>query len=37
MTDMFEEKNVRPMLIGESAEAFDSPEYIYELKMDGSG
>ncbi len=35
MTDMFEAKDVKPMLIGESREAFDSPDYIYELKMDG--
>ena len=35
MTDMFETKDVKPMLIGESREAFDSPDYIYELKMDG--
>ena len=32
MTDMFDEKKVKPMLIGESREAFDSPEFINELK-----
>jgi len=33
--DLFESKVVKPMLIGEMQEAFDSPEYIYELKLDG--
>ncbi|MGJ4851417.1 non-homologous end-joining DNA ligase [Bacillota bacterium Meth-B3] len=33
--DLFETKDVRPMLIGEAGPAFDSPEYIYELKLDG--
>ena len=32
MTDMFDGKRVKPMLIGESREAFDSPEFINELK-----
>ena len=35
MPDMFESKNVKPMLISESRAAFDSPDFIYELKMDG--
>lgn len=35
MNDLFEKKAIRPMLIGESAEAFDSPDYIFELKLDG--
>lgn len=35
MSNLFEDKNIKPMLIGESAEAFDSPDYIYELKLDG--
>ena len=35
MRDLFEEKNIRPMLIGEEGEAFDSKDYIYELKLDG--
>jgi DNA ligase D-like protein (predicted ligase) len=33
--DLFESKNIKPMLIGEMQEAFDSPDYIYELKLDG--
>lgn len=33
--DIFESKNIKPMLIGEMQEAFDSPDYIYELKLDG--
>lgn len=33
--DLFESKNIKPMLIGEMNEAFDSPDYIYELKLDG--
>lgn len=33
--DLFEDKCIKPMLIGENQEAFDSPEYIYELKLDG--
>lgn len=33
--DIFESKNIRPMLIGEMKEAFSSPDYIYELKLDG--
>ncbi|MDD4774264.1 MAG: RNA ligase family protein [Eubacteriales bacterium] len=33
--DLFEEKNIKPMLIGAGAEAFDSPDYIFELKLDG--
>ncbi|NNU78236.1 RNA ligase family protein [Clostridium estertheticum] len=33
--DIFENKNIKPMLIGENQEAFDSPDYIYELKLDG--
>ena len=32
---MFESKNIKPMLIGEMQAAFDSPDYIYELKLDG--
>ena len=35
MSDLYEEKNIAPMLIGASGEAFDSPDYIYELKLDG--
>ena len=33
--DLFEDKNIKPMLIGAESEAFDSHEYIYELKLDG--
>lgn len=35
MMDIFEKKNLKPMLISEMKEAFDSPDYIYELKLDG--
>ena len=35
MTDLFADKNVKPMLIAEMQEAFDSADYIYELKLDG--
>ncbi len=35
MNDLFEQKNIKPMLIGAEGEAFDSPDYIYELKLDG--
>lgn len=33
--DLFESKGIKPMLIAEIAEPFDSPDYIYELKLDG--
>lgn len=33
--DLFEKKAVRPMLIADEQEAFDSPDYIFELKLDG--
>ena len=33
--DLFESKNIKPMLIGEMQAAFNSPDYIYELKLDG--
>ena len=33
--DIFESKNIKPMLIGEMQDAYDSPAYIYELKLDG--
>lgn len=35
MDDLFTRKVIRPMLIGEEGPAFDSEEYIYELKLDG--
>ena len=31
MSDLYEEKNIAPMLIGASGEAFDSPDYIYAV------
>ena len=33
--DLFAEKNVSPMLIAEMKDAFDDPDWIYELKLDG--
>lgn len=33
--DIFESRNIKPMLIGKMQDAFDSPDYIYELKLDG--
>lgn len=33
--DIFDKKDLKPMLIGESGEAFNSPDYLYELKLDG--
>lgn len=33
--DIFDKKDVKPMLIGEMQEAFDDPDYIFELKLDG--
>jgi ATP-dependent DNA ligase len=35
MMDIFDEKGIKPMLISEMKEAFDSPDYIYEIKLDG--
>lgn len=35
MTDLFAAKSIDPMLIGADGEAFDSPDYLYELKLDG--
>ncbi|MBO5219569.1 MAG: DNA ligase [Clostridia bacterium] len=35
MNDLFSDKHIKPMLIGEEGEAFDSEDYIYELKLDG--
>jgi bifunctional non-homologous end joining protein LigD len=35
MSDLFSEKAIKPMLISEMSDAFDSPDYIYELKLDG--
>jgi bifunctional non-homologous end joining protein LigD len=33
--DLFEEKGIKPMLIYEMQDSFDSDEYIFELKWDG--
>lgn len=33
--DLFEEKNIKPMLISEMTEPFNDPDWIYELKWDG--
>lgn len=35
MGDLFEEKSIKPMLIGAAGEAFDDENYIFELKLDG--
>ena len=35
MCDLFEYKNISPMLLYEVKEPFDDKEYIYELKLDG--
>lgn len=35
MGDLFEEKNISPMLLNEVKQPFDSEEYIFELKLDG--
>ena len=36
MIDLFETKNIAPMLIKTEVAPFDDPDYIYELKLDGS-
>lgn len=35
MSDLFCAKGINPMLIGAEGDAFDSPDYLYELKLDG--
>ena len=35
MMDLFMERSASPMLIAQQTEAFDSTDWIYELKMDG--
>lgn len=35
MGDLFSDKMIKPMLIGADSDPFDSPDYIYELKLDG--
>lgn len=32
---LFDTRDISPMLIGAESEAFDSPDYTYELKLDG--
>lgn len=33
--DIFQEKNIKPMLISEMTKPFNDPNWIYELKLDG--
>lgn len=33
--DIFESKGIKPMLISEQQEPFNSPDWIYEIKLDG--
>lgn len=33
--DLFDGRSAKPMLIAQQMEAFDNPDWIYELKMDG--
>jgi bifunctional non-homologous end joining protein LigD len=33
--NLFEQKLLKPMLIGAEGEPFDNPDYIFELKLDG--
>jgi len=35
MKDLFNDKNISPMLIAEQREPFNSPDYLYEIKFDG--
>lgn len=35
MSDLFAEKNIKPMLIGVEAPPFDDDAFLYELKVDG--
>lgn len=35
MTDLFESRGASPMLIARQEKAFDDPNSIYELKLDG--
>lgn len=35
MNDLFSDRAAQPMLIGAEGEAFDSPDYLFELKLDG--
>ena len=36
MSDLFDQRGYAPMLIGRSEEAFDSEDYLYEIKWDGT-
>lgn len=33
--DLFQEKHIEPMLIRDQKEAFNDPDFIFELKLDG--
>ncbi len=33
--DIFDQKGIKPMLIKDQTDAFDSPDYIFEIKLDG--
>ncbi len=35
MMDLFQDRNISPMLIAQMQTPFDDPEWIYELKLDG--
>lgn len=35
MMNLFEDKNIKPMLISEMTDPFNDPDWIYELKLDG--
>ena len=35
MMGIYEARSASPMLIAQQTEAFDDPDWIYELKMDG--
>lgn len=35
MNDLYDKKDIKPMLIAEMKEPFDDPNFIYELKLDG--
>jgi|GEM_PF-6471977 len=34
---LFDEKNIKPMLIGAEGKPFDSADFIFELKLAGNG
>lgn len=35
LMDIWENKNLKPMLIGADSGPFDDPDYLFELKLDG--